>query len=158
VKWSIFLGLTLSVGLYLLLGYMHAKRRLRKGLMPLAYHRVRTSPDKFKLQRRLTRLQWLVSRREISRVNPRYGYSAGPVGYSTYRPDYYGMEPMPPPVYDPNATRPPVYEGPEGGTKTAPSQWPTHRPEMDDFAPPPGPPPPAVTAVHTGSSNNPFRQ
>ena len=97
-------------------------------------------------------------------MNPAYAYSTGPVGYSTYRPDYYGMQEMPPPpVYDPTAARPPVYEGPEGGSKTAPSQWgnePTHRPETDEFAPPPGPPPPpaAVTATHTGSSNNPFRR
>jgi len=43
VKWSVFFGLVTVVGLYLLLGYLHAKRRLRKGLVPLRYHRVRLS-------------------------------------------------------------------------------------------------------------------
>ena len=45
VKWSVFLGLTLLIGGYLLGGYIHAKKRLRKGLMPLAYHRVRPFYD-----------------------------------------------------------------------------------------------------------------
>ncbi len=40
MKWSIFLGLILIIGLYLFFGYRHAKSRLRKGLKPLAYHRV----------------------------------------------------------------------------------------------------------------------
>ncbi|KAJ9132982.1 hypothetical protein NKR23_g11064 [Pleurostoma richardsiae] len=151
VKWSVFLGLFTIIGLYLLIGYTHAKRRMRKGLPPLAYHR------------------WLVSKAELARVDPRYAYPQ-PAGYSNYRPDYYGMQPQPfaapPPVYDPNAPRPPIYDGPEGATKVAPSQYgnqPTYRPADqdqapmgDDFAPPPGPPP-AVTANHTGSSNNPYR-
>jgi len=101
-------------------------------------------------------------------VDPRYAYAAQPAGYNTYRPDYYNMQnvnnmPPPPRMYDPNAARPPVYEGPAGATKVAPSQWgnePAHRPaDADDYAPPPGPPPPAAMgANHTGSSNNPYRQ
>jgi len=41
VKWSVFFGIVFLVGLYLLLGYLHAKARVRKGLVPLYYHRVR---------------------------------------------------------------------------------------------------------------------
>lgn len=139
VKWSVFLGLFTLFGLYLILGYTHAKKRMRKGLPPLAYHR------------------WLVSRSELARVDPRYAYPQS--SYNNYRPDYYNMQnnmPMPPPVYDPNAARPPVYDDPQGATKTAPSQWgqqPTYRPadqQADDYAPPPGPPP-AVTANHSGT-------
>jgi len=44
VKWSLFLGLVAFILLYLLLGYMHAQRRMRKGLRPLAYHRVSCNP------------------------------------------------------------------------------------------------------------------
>ncbi len=100
----------------------------------------------------------------MARVDPRYAYAAHPGGYATYRPDYYGMQTMPPPpVYDPRAVRPPVYDGPgpEGATKIAVSQWggePPRRPQNDDVGPPPGPPPPAVQANNTGSSNNPYRQ
>lgn len=106
--------------------------------------------------------KWLIPRTELAKVDPRYAYAAAPAGYATYRPEYVGMHAMPPPpVYDP--TRPPVYEGPDGASKVDPSQRrdePTNRPadqQADEYAPPPGPPPAAVTANHTGSSNNPFR-
>jgi hypothetical protein len=41
VKWSIFVALVGIIGIYLIGGWLHAKRRLRKGLLPLRYHRVR---------------------------------------------------------------------------------------------------------------------
>ena len=98
-------------------------------------------------------------------MDPRYAYPQSV--YTNYRPDYYNMHPMPPPVYDPNSARPPFYEPPQGATKTDPSQWraePTRRPAEQtggeqtggDYAPPAGPPP-ALTAEHTGASNNPYR-
>ncbi|KAK1764884.1 hypothetical protein QBC33DRAFT_427744, partial [Phialemonium atrogriseum] len=129
VKWSLFLGLIVIVTLYLLVGYMHAKRRIRKGLPPLGYHR------------------FLVSRTELARVDPRYAFPQRP-SYGTYYPpsQYYGMHAMPPPVYDPEAPRPPVYEG----AKVDPSQAgpgftpePTRRPTepAPDYSPPAGPPP-----------------
>lgn len=40
VKWSVFLGLMVLITLYITIGYIHAKKRIRKGLKPLAYHRV----------------------------------------------------------------------------------------------------------------------
>ncbi|GJN70455.1 hypothetical protein PLICBS_004513 [Purpureocillium lilacinum] len=119
---------------YILGGYWHAKRRLRKGLQPLAYHRC------------------LVSRRAYQ--PPQYQASwpqQGGGGGGYYQPDAYHMGNMAPPVYDPN--RPPMYPGqpagpPEGGSKVDPSQWrtePTRRaPESNpapDYAPPAGPPP-----------------
>jgi hypothetical protein len=75
------------------------------------------------------------------------------------------MHPMPPPLYDPNAPMPPVYQPPAGGSKVDPSQWraePTRRPSNGEPSPeyeaPPGPPPAAaVQADHTGASNNPYR-
>ena len=42
VKWSLFLGIIVITGLYLLVGYVHAQKRIKKGLPPLGYHRVRT--------------------------------------------------------------------------------------------------------------------
>ncbi len=44
VKWSLFLGGTLLVTAFLVGAYMHAKRRIRKGLPPLGYHRVSCAP------------------------------------------------------------------------------------------------------------------
>lgn len=97
--------------------------------------------------------QWLVSRAELARVDPRYAYPQAT--YTNYRPGYYQQYPPgynmqnmppPPPMYDPSAPRPPMYDGPQGGTKLAPTQ--------DYEAPPPGPPP--AQRNDTGSSN-PFR-
>lgn len=150
VKWSVFLGLITIITVFISVGYCHAKRRMRKGLAPLGYHR------------------WLVHRQDLARVDQRYAYPQNPT-YTSYHPNaYYNMQPMPPPVYDPNAPRPPVYQPPEGATKADPSQWraePTRRPaegqqtgvQDADFVPPPGPPPSAMTAQRTGESNNPYR-
>jgi hypothetical protein len=44
VKWSLFLGLVLFISLYLTIGFLHAKKRIRENRPPLAYHRVRLSP------------------------------------------------------------------------------------------------------------------
>lgn len=98
--------------------------------------------------------QCLVPRAQLARIDPAYAYPQAT--YANYAPapqgGYYGMQPMPPPVYDPN--RPPMYPGgppPQGGNKIDPEQG------GSDYAPPPGPPPPATQRpTNTGSSNNPF--
>ncbi|KAI1844818.1 hypothetical protein JX266_009046 [Neoarthrinium moseri] len=137
IKWSIFFGLIALFLLYLIGGYLHARRRMRKGLAPLRYHRC------------------LVPRAQLARVDPAYAYPQNPT-YTNYaaggppQGGYYGMQPMPPPVYDPN--RPPMYDvpppgaPPQGGSKLDPAQ-------AGDYAPPPGPPPPPVAAQRTGNSN-----
>ncbi|KXX78160.1 hypothetical protein MMYC01_204274 [Madurella mycetomatis] len=161
VKWSLFFGIIAIVGLYLLLGYVHAQKRLRKGLAPLGYHR------------------FLVSRSALAQIDPRYRYpQPANTTIHPYGPDsqYYGMHAMPPPVYDPNAPRLPVYEPPAGSTKAEPSQQhqlnqpatgasaehasPPGPPPISgpppDYTPPPGPPPRAAESQST-ESTNPFR-
>ncbi|KAL7620699.1 hypothetical protein AAE478_009694 [Parahypoxylon ruwenzoriense] len=135
IKWSLFLGISILLALYLVLGRIHAKRRVRAGMKPLAYH------------------SWLLSRQEKSGVDPRYAwpqasfttYQPGP-GYSAGPSGAYGMHSMPPPVYDPN-NRPPVYEGgpaaPPVGSKIDPAQT-SSGSAQQDYAPPPGPPPAAA--------------
>lgn len=72
----------------------------------------------------------------------------------------YGMQTMPPPpVYDPNGARPPMYEGPPppGATKVDANQQPVYRPadqQAEEYEAPSGPPP--VAAQNTGNTN-PFR-
>jgi len=44
VKWSLFLAICVAFTLYLLIGYIHAKKRIQRGLPPLSYHRVRLKP------------------------------------------------------------------------------------------------------------------
>ncbi|KAI0853339.1 hypothetical protein F5Y00DRAFT_224440 [Daldinia vernicosa] len=135
VKWSLFLGILLLLMLYLVLGRMHARKLIRQGRKPMAYH------------------GWLLSRQERGTVDPQYAWPQA--SYTTYQqgPGYgapnYGMHHMPPPVYDPN-NRPPMYEGgppPMGSTKIDPVQTgvePARQPAGDDYAPPPGPPPSAA--------------
>ncbi|KAH8813137.1 chitin synthesis regulation, resistance to congo red-domain-containing protein [Xylogone sp. PMI_703] len=133
VRWSIFLGLFALIMAYLLGGYLHAKRRIARGQAPLPYHR------------------WMLGRRERARFDPNYQNPSN-YYYTPYpQQGQYGMHPMPPPMYDPNAPMPPSYQPPEGATKIDPSQnsQPTTRPaEASDsspsyYAPPPGPPPAA---------------
>ncbi|KAI1147113.1 hypothetical protein F4825DRAFT_165535 [Nemania diffusa] len=136
IKYTIFFAVLFLVAAWVIGGRIHAKRRLRKGLKPLAYH------------------AWLLSRVERAQVDPAYAYAAqNPV----YRPvygngngngaDYYGMHPMPPPVYDPS--RPPVYDGPPAGSKVDPEQE-RQAPAQQtqgveaEYAPPAGPPPSAA--------------
>jgi hypothetical protein len=45
IKWAILIGIVLIVVLYIILGRMHARLRIDKGLAPLRYHRVGQSPN-----------------------------------------------------------------------------------------------------------------
>lgn len=123
---------------------------MKKGLVPLGYHR------------------WLIRRQDLARVDPRYAYPPAMYhprapGWTTHRPaDAYHMRDMgvpPPPVYDPNSSRPPMYSPPEGGSKINPAQgWQQQQQQQSgtDYAAPAGPPP-AVVATHGTGNTNPFR-
>lgn len=183
VKWSLFLAFIVFISLYLLIGHIHARKRVQKGLAPLAYHR------------------FLVPRSTLAQVDPRFRYPQPNItSYRSNGQQIYDMHAMPPPpVYDPNAARPPMYEPPAGATKTdanqqyqppqygvaaapssqyqqppasyapfeyAPPQGPpplvsssAQTPLETTFVPPPGPPPAAATVQPqgTGNTNNPFR-
>lgn len=98
VKWTVVLSLFLLFFLWVTLGYLHARRRLRNGLKPLAYHR------------------WLVPRS--------YRPQLPQNNYAYYRPGAYGMQDQRMetlPVYS-SADMPPSYQPPPGGTKVAPYQ------------------------------------
>ncbi|PHH78923.1 hypothetical protein CDD82_2751 [Ophiocordyceps australis] len=113
--------------LYLIVGHMHARSRLKKGLPPLAYHRC------------------LVGRKA---QQPQYqnGWPQGGQNYGYYQAGGYPMGNMPPPpTYDPS--RPPMYSGPpDGGSKVDPWQA-TNRPAEANPAPSYYPPPPAGQAT-----------
>ncbi|KAI1170684.1 hypothetical protein F4777DRAFT_568227 [Nemania sp. FL0916] len=142
VKYVLFFAFLFILAAWVIGGRMHAKRRMRRGLKPMGYH------------------AWLLSRTERMQADPSYGYPPHAHATPIYRPlypqqqagaDYYGMHPMPPPVYDPS--RPPVYDGPPAGSKVDPMQD-RHAPtqgqgqnqmhgggEDTEYAPPAGPPP-----------------
>ncbi|KAK7725953.1 hypothetical protein SLS57_003542 [Botryosphaeria dothidea] len=152
VIFAVFMGIFL---LWFIGGYIHAQRRMKKGLAPLAYHK------------------WLVPRYQRARFEPQmqgvvyYQYHGGPQQYYAPGQNGHAMQPYPepPPLY--SGEMPPTYQPPPGATKVDPQQ---------QYAPPPGPPPsgsqvpqgtqqtgvvsdeptPPAQAHHTGSSN-PFR-
>lgn len=131
IRWAIFGTIVALALLYLVFAYIHAQRRMKKGLPPLAYHR------------------WLVTRRQRAQYDSAYH-----IPMPTYnRPnEYYGHYAAPPPVYDNNYQAPPTYQPPESGAKDVQSQWtstPVRRPESageaaPEYTPPPGPPPAAL--------------
>ncbi|KAL2444217.1 hypothetical protein ABEF95_015941 [Exophiala dermatitidis] len=132
IKWAVIATLLVALALYLIGGYLHAKRRMRKGLPPLAYHR------------------WLVSRRQrmafahqhpqyanqfsfYRNQNTPYGYGQGrqtPYAYGHGQAYPMGAYGPPPPAYgEPDYV--PAYT-PPAGNKVDPDQ---------NYAPPSGPPP-----------------
>ena len=106
-------------------GYIHAKRRMQKGLPLLAYHRVRnfhsrSSPALPYLSILTFSLQWLVPYRERQR------YGQTPQNHFTfyatqpYSPNADGTYNEPPPLY--NNDMPPSYMPPPGASKLNPTQ------------------------------------
>ncbi|KAK3675731.1 hypothetical protein LTR78_004372 [Recurvomyces mirabilis] len=93
VRYVIVALLFASVLLFFVGGYYHARRRLRKGLPPLRYHR------------------WLV-RQHILNSQQQYGRHQNP-------PNAYQMENYapPPPAYNHAEMPPPVYQPPQGASK-----------------------------------------
>ncbi|ETI25900.1 hypothetical protein G647_02677 [Cladophialophora carrionii CBS 160.54] len=142
VKWAIIAGIFLIFSLYFIGGYLHAQRRMKRGLPPLAYHR------------------WLVTRRQKAAFvhqHPQYAgqfsfyraqqAQAGPGGYGYGRGQSYGyahgqayqmggMYGPPPPAYNEPEYVPP-YSGPN---KVDPDQR---------YSPPSGPPAAAATTTTT---------
>lgn len=125
VRYTIVAILFLLIFLYFLGGYWHARRRLRKNLAPLPYHR------------------WMV-KRHLAAYYPQQGqyhyYNPHAHGVPMYahphypphqqqfpqHPDYYGAQGSshapPPPAYHAGDAPPPVYQPPQGGSKVAADQ------------------------------------
>ncbi|KAJ9615753.1 hypothetical protein H2200_001830 [Cladophialophora chaetospira] len=133
IKWAIVAAIFLLFSLYFVGGYLHAQRRMKKGLPPLAYHR------------------WLVTRRQKAAFVAQYPQhahlfpfyraqqaQAGPYGYGYNQGQAYQMggmygAPAPPAYNEPDYV--PAYPGPN---KVDPNQH---------YNPPTGPPPPSTPAT-----------
>ncbi|KAK4942339.1 hypothetical protein LTR10_017946 [Elasticomyces elasticus] len=127
IKWAVIASLLVLFFLFFLGGYLHARRRMRKGLPPLAYHR------------------WLVPRSQriaFAQRYPQYAHQAGfyrttqtPYGHGhAYPMGAYG--PPPPAYHEPDYV--PAYT-PQAPNKVDPDQ-------NKQFVPPYGPPPSNVAA------------
>lgn len=113
IKWAVVGAILVLLVLWLVLGRMHAQRRLRRGQRPMVYHRL------------------LVPRPQRARFYPQPQYASNGPGWGS---EGYPMQAYPPPAYNTDHIPPPVYQPPNGGSKINPHQ---------DWAavPPPGPPP-----------------
>ncbi|KAF2468264.1 uncharacterized protein BDR25DRAFT_327017 [Lindgomyces ingoldianus] len=104
IKWSILAGIFFFFMAWFVGGYIHAKRRMRKGKPLMGYHR------------------WLVPYSERKRFGQtpqnHFTFYAPQQPYGQ-RPD--GTYPEPPPMYN-NNDAPPGYMPPPGATKTHPAQ------------------------------------
>ncbi|KIW19999.1 hypothetical protein PV08_00574 [Exophiala spinifera] len=127
IKWAIIAAILVALFLFFIVGYLHARRRMRKGQPPLAYHR------------------WLVPRSQrmaFAQQYPQYAAQAGVYSIAA-RPMYHPYGPgqqaypmgaygPPPPAYhEPDYV--PVYT-PPSGNKVDPDQ-------NRHYTPPSGPPP-----------------
>ncbi|KIX01550.1 uncharacterized protein Z518_09276 [Rhinocladiella mackenziei CBS 650.93] len=120
IKWAVIAAILLAALLYFVGGYVHAKRRMQKGLPPLAYHR------------------WLIPRRQRMAFTQQYPQYANQFSFYRHAQTPYGhgqAYPMgsygpPPPAYgEPDYV--PAYTS-QGPNKVDPDQ---------NYAPPSGPPP-----------------
>jgi len=126
IKFAVLLSIFVVLIAYFLGGYLHAQRRIKKGLPPLRYHR------------------WLLPRSQRARFDP-YFQQQQQQQFAYYPvQDGYAMQgyPPPPPAYNPHAPPPPSYQPSEGGSKVMPSQ--------DVYAAPVGPPPTTSNANPVG--------
>ncbi|KAL8714805.1 MAG: hypothetical protein Q9220_001318 [cf. Caloplaca sp. 1 TL-2023] len=100
IKWAVLAGIVLFVILLFVGAWLHAKRRIRRGQAPLAYHR------------------FLVRRSQRpARSQPFsfYRHQQNPYEMNAYPP--------PPPAYNHDQMPPPpMYEPPQGASKTNPDQ------------------------------------
>jgi hypothetical protein len=102
---------------------MHARRRARKGLPPLAYHRwmlKRSSGPRYYYQHGAP----MYNNMHNPNNNNYHSQQANP--YYAQHPDAYGMQNStfapPPPAYQAGDAPPPVYQPPQGSTKVAADQ------------------------------------
>ncbi|KAL6244455.1 hypothetical protein RBB50_008697 [Rhinocladiella similis] len=150
IKWAIIATILVALFLFFIGGYLHARRRMRKGQPPLAYHR------------------WLVPRSQrlaFAQRYPQYAAQAGVYSmaarpmYHPYGPGYQGgghgqayqmgvYGPPPPAYHEPDYV--PAYT-PPGGNKVDPDQNRHYPPPSGGPSqpppPPPGPPPAAMTGA-----------
>ncbi|KAK8122070.1 hypothetical protein PG984_010740 [Apiospora sp. TS-2023a] len=121
IRWSIFAGLLFITLMWIFVGRWHARKRVAKGLAPMAYHR------------------WLIPRTELAKTDPRYQYPDN-VQYMQYPPPppgAYGMQPMPP-QYQAGPMPPGVTNRPGEEYAAPPGPPPpvAQRPGQDPFADP----------------------
>lgn len=116
VRYTIVAVLFFIIFAYFLGGYWHARRRLRKNLPPLAYHRWMVK--RYTHPRYYTPHGVPVYVHQHPQQNPYYG--------QPQHPDYYGMQGSshapPPPAYHAGDAPPPVYQPPQGSSKVAADQ------------------------------------
>ncbi len=115
--------------------WFHANQRIKKGLTPLKYHRVPPHLKQLLWSSILTRdKQWLLPRHKRAQfgephlAQPEDNFTFYQHAQQPY-PGSYGMQPVPPPAYNPNFAQPPVYSG-------GPAQ-PPNPAKVDPFRDPP---------------------
>ncbi|OAG40970.1 hypothetical protein AYO21_04812 [Fonsecaea monophora] len=138
IKWAAVAAIVLAFSLYFLAGHMHARRRMQKGLPPLAYHR------------------WLVSRRQkvaFLQQHPEYANQ-----FAFYRAQqeqvYYSYAPGSGQAYQMGGIYgppPPAYHEPEYvPAYTPPQETGPNKINPDQRYDPPSGPPPATTNAAAG--------
>ncbi|OAL37477.1 hypothetical protein AYO20_03326 [Fonsecaea nubica] len=138
IKWAAVAAIVLAFSLYFLAGHMHARRRMQKGLPPLAYHR------------------WLVSRRQKVAFLQQHPEYANQFAFYRAQQDqvYYSYAPGSGQVYQMGGMYgppPPAYHEPEYvPAYTPPQETGPNKVNPDQRYDPPSGPPPATTNAAAG--------
>ncbi|KAI9783443.1 MAG: hypothetical protein M1816_001367 [Peltula sp. TS41687] len=149
IKWAVLAALVLLLLSFLAGAYYHARRRITRGLQPMAYHR------------------WMIPRRRYVEPEPHTWQPQNQFSFYHNQENGYQMHPVPPPAYNPNLAPPPVYQPPAGASKVNPSQHPPTMPAPPGEGSYPAPqswtPAPAAQTSsvpgenHSAANPNPFR-
>lgn len=104
VKWVVLAALIFLLFIFLAGAYYHARRRMTRGLPPMAYHR------------------WMIPRRRYVEPEPQTWQTHNQFSFYHHQDNGYSLHPVPPPAYNPNLAPPPVYQPPAGASKVDSSQ------------------------------------
>lgn len=140
IKYGVLFGILFLAAIIILGMWFHANQRIKKGLAPLKYHR------------------WLLPRHKRAQfgephlAQPQDNFTFYQHTQQPY-PGSYGMQPVPPPAYNPNYAQPPVYSGepaqPPNPAKVDPFRDPMQH-AIGEGSNMPTVPPPAAAPPHYG--------
>ncbi|KAK4990473.1 hypothetical protein LTR50_002496 [Elasticomyces elasticus] len=122
-RYAIVAAFFVLIAAFLIIGYTHGMRRLRRGQEPLAYHRWMVRRHQYRMNNPSPHNHFAFYRNGPG--YPMTGYGGGARGDAVWRPSDQAQTAwqQPPPAYHASESDvPPTYQPPVGGSKVNPDQ------------------------------------